>query len=159
MSFTTAVRSLTRSTVKKFPGADAADIQAYTNLVYAAAIANHRQDFKDTDAIAVADGQLVEAADNGEQWAVNLRDSFLLNVVKPTVDKAVSKGVDPVQALVFQDGLTKEKAAEYIAVLADRASTPEPDSSTPEPDSSDADADDLDAGFDELDNQPVGASS
>jgi hypothetical protein len=120
VSLTTAVRSVFRSAAKKFPGAAEADIAVYAKLIYEAAATNLKSTYKDEEAIGAADKELAEAAERGEAWAENLRDSVLVNVVKPVVDKANEKGVDPVSALVLAD-FTEEQAREYVAALADRA--------------------------------------
>lgn len=120
MSITTAVRSVFRAAAKEFPGASEADIAVYAKLVYEAAASNLNSKYKDEAAIAEADKELTEAAERGESWAVNLRDAVLVNVVKPVVDKANEKGVDPVDALVLAD-FTEEKAREYVAALETRS--------------------------------------
>jgi len=120
VSLTTAVRSVFRSAAKKFPGAAEADIAVYAKLIYEAAATNLKSTYKDEEAVGAADKEMAEAAERGEAWAENLRDSVLVNVVKPVVDKANEKGVDPVSALVLAD-FTEEQAREYVAALADRA--------------------------------------
>lgn len=127
MSLTTAVRSVFRSAAKKFPGAAEADIAVYAKLIYEAAATNLKSTYKDEEAVGAADKELAEAAERGEAWAENLRDSVLVNVVKPVVDKANEKGVDPVSALVLAD-FTEEQAREYVAALADRADDADTDS-------------------------------
>lgn len=127
MSLTTAVRSVFRSAAKKFPGAAEADIAVYAKLIYEAAATNLKSTYKDEEAIGAADKEMAEAAERGEAWAENLRDSVLVNVVKPVVDKANEKGVDPVSALVLAD-FTEEQAREYVAALADRADDADSDS-------------------------------
>lgn len=141
MSLTTAVRSLNRSASKKFPGASESDIAVYLGHVYTAAAANLKSTYKDEDAVAAADKELAEAAERGESWALGLRDSKLLNIVKPTVDKAVAKGVDPVTALVLED-FSEAEAREYVAALEARASDTAPVSA--DADGSGADQDDVD---------------
>lgn len=140
MSLTTAVRSVFRSAAKKFPGAAEADIAVYAKLIYEAAATNLKSTYKDEEAIGAADKEMAEAAERGEAWAENLRDSVLVNVVKPVVDKANEKGVDPVSALVLAD-FTEEQAREYVAALADRADDADSDSddSADEADSDDDD--------------------
>lgn len=120
MSLTTAVRSLRRTYLKKFPGASDADLNVFLKYVFEAAAANPKATYKDEEAVASAEKTLAEAADRGEAWAVNLRDAVLINVVKPIVDKAESKGVDPVTALVLED-FSDEQAREYVAALASRS--------------------------------------
>lgn len=143
MSFTTAVRSVFRSAGKNFPGAAEADIAVYAKLVFEAAATNLKSTYKDEDAVAAADKELAEAAERGEAWAENLRDSVLINVVKPVVDKANEKGVDPVSALVLAD-FTEDQAREYVAALEARsADAPEADAdSADEADEDEADSDD-----------------
>lgn len=139
MSITTAVRSVFRAAAKEFPGASEADIAVYAKLVYEAAASNLNSKYKDEAAIAEADKELTEAAERGESWAVNLRDAVLVNVVKPVVDKANEKGVDPVDALVLAD-FTEEKAREYVAALEAR-STDADTSVDGEDDTDEADSD------------------
>lgn len=139
MSITTAVRSVFRAAAKEFPGASEADIAVYAKLVYEAAASNLNSKYKDEAAIAEADKELAEAAERGESWAVNLRDAVLVNVVKPVVDKATEKGVDPVDALVLAD-FTEEKAREYVAALETR-STDADTSVDGEDDTDEADSD------------------
>lgn len=119
MSLTTAVRSLNRSVGSKFPGADKTDIAVYLGHVFTAAATNLKSTYKDEDAVTAADKELAEAAERGEAWALGLRDSKLLNIVKPVVDKAVEKGVDPVTALVLAD-FSEAEAREYVAELESR---------------------------------------
>lgn len=141
MSITTAVRAVFRAAAKKFPGAAEADIAVYAKLVYEAAATNLKSTYKDEAAVAAADKELAEAAERGEAWAENLRDSVLINVVKPVVDKANAKGVDPVSALVLAD-FTEDQAREYVAALEARsADAPEADSAD-EADEDEADSDD-----------------
>ena len=137
MSLTTAVRSVFRSAAKKFPGAAEADIAVYAKLIYEAAATNLKSTYKDEEAVGAADKEMAEAAERGEAWAENLRDSVLVNVVKPVVDKANEKGVDPVSALVLAD-FTEEQAREYVAALADRTDADSDDSA----DEADVDTDD-----------------
>ena len=82
-------------------------------------------------------------AERDEAWAVNLRDSVLVNVIKPIVDKATEKGVDPVPALVLQADVTEEQAREYVAALENRSSDTDADSAvdTDEDEGDDASAD------------------
>lgn len=141
MSITTAVRSVFRAAAKEFPGASEADIAVYAKLVYEAAASNLNSKYKDEAAIAEADKELAEAAERGESWAVNLRDAVLVNVVKPVVDKANEKGVDPVDALVLAD-FTEEKAREYVAALEVRSADADADTSVGgEDDTDEADSD------------------
>ena len=121
MSLTTAVRAVFRSASKKFPGAAEADIAVYAGLVFEAASTNLKSTYKDSEAVAYADSKLAEAASAYEEWAVNLRDSVLVNVIKPIVDKAAEKGVDPVPALVLQADVTEEQAHVIALPQADRA--------------------------------------
>lgn len=143
MSLTTAVRAIFRSASKKFPGAAEADIAVYAKLVFEAAATNLKSTYKDEQAVAAADAELAEAAERDEAWAVNLRDSVLVNVIKPIVDKATEKGVDPVPALVLQADITEEKAREYVAALENRSSDTDADSAvdTDEDEGDDASAD------------------
>jgi len=138
VSLTTAVRSLRRTYLKKFPGAADADLNVFLSHVFEAAAANPKATYKDEEAVAYAEEKLAEAAEAYEDWAVNLRDAVLINVVKPIVDKATEKGVDPVQALILAD-FSEEQAREHVAALADRAdnSTSTDDLDTPEADGSD----------------------
>ncbi len=143
VSLTTAVRAVFRSAAKKFPGASEADLAVYAGLVYEAASTNLKSTFKDSEAVAYADDKLAEAANAYEEWAVNLRDSVLVNVIKPIVDKATEKGVDPVPALVLQADVTEEQAREYVAALENRSSDTDADSAvdTDEDEGDDASAD------------------
>lgn len=142
MSLTTAVRSLNRSVLKKFPGASEADAAVYLSHVYTAAAANLKSTYKDEDAVTAADRELAEAAERGESWALGLRDSKLLNIVKPVVDKAVAKGVDPVTALLLED-FSEDEARKYVADLADRAdATPTSDADEADDVEDDSDSDD-----------------
>lgn len=133
MSLTTAVRSLNRSARSKFPGADDGDLAVYLKRVFEAAANNLKSTYKDEDAVAAADQALAEAAENGEAWALGLRDSKLLNIVKPTVDKAKAKGVDPVTALLLED-FSEAEAREYVAALEARASEADTTPVTPDAD-------------------------
>ena len=125
MSLTTAVRSLRRITTKRVPGSTDEDVAVFLGYVHEAAVANMAStSYKDEDAIAAAYEKLTEAANADEQWAVNLRDAVLVSTIKPIVDKATEKGVDPVPALVLQADVTEEQAREYVAVLQSRADVP-----------------------------------
>jgi len=136
------VRSVFRTASKDFPGASEADIAVYAKLIFEAAATNLKSTYKDEQAKAAADAELAEAAERGESWAVNLRDSVLMNVVKPVVDKANEKGVDPVAALLLED-FSEEQAREYIAALENRSDDTDADSDvdTDEADSDEADGD------------------
>lgn len=129
MSLTTAVRSVFRTAAKDFPGASEADIAVYAGLVFQAAATNLKSTYKDEQAIASANAELAEAAERGEAWAENLRDAVLVNVIKPIVDKADEKGVDPVTALVLNADVTEDQARQYVATLADRDSAKDDDQS------------------------------
>lgn len=156
MSLTTAVRSINRSAKSKFPGATDSDVAPYVALVYKAAVTNLKSTYKDEDAVASADKELAEAAERGESWAVSLRDAKLLKVIKPVVDNAVEKGVDPVTALILKD-VPEVEAREYVAELASR----EADSDDEPEDGDDQDsADDFDSFGTDVDSadQPVGSS-
>lgn len=135
MSLTTAVRSVFRTAAKDFPGASEADIAVYVKLVFEAAATNLKSTYKDEQAVAAADAELTEAAERGEAWAENLRDAVLVNVIKPIVDKANEKGVDPVTALVLNADLAEDQAREYVSTLAERDSGD--DSASTEVDSED----------------------
>jgi hypothetical protein len=143
VSLTTAVRSLNRSARSKFPGADDVDLAVYLQHVFTAAATNLKSTYKDEDAVAAADKELAEAADRGEAWALGLRDSKLINIVKPTVDKAKAKGVDPVTALLLED-FSEAEAREYVAALESRTSEADTAPVTPDADDSDADQDGID---------------
>lgn len=146
MSLTTAVRSIFRNAAKDFPGASEADIAVYAKLVFEAAATNLKSTYKDAEAIASANAELAEAAERGESWAVNLRDSVLVNVVKPIVDKATEKGVDPVPALVLQADVTEEQAREYVAALENRSTDADSADDTDEDEADDsADSDEGDS--------------
>jgi hypothetical protein len=146
VSLTTAVRSIFRNAAKDFPGASEADIAVYAKLVFEAAATNLKSTYKDAEAIASANAELAEAAERGESWAVNLRDSVLVNVVKPIVDKATEKGVDPVPALVLQADVTEEQAREYVAALENRSTDADSADDTDEDEADDsADSDEGDS--------------
>lgn len=149
MSLTTAVRSLRRTYLKKFPGASDADLGTFLGFAFEAALANTKSTYKDEDAVAYAEEKLAEAAEAYEEWAVNLRDAVLLNTVKPIVDNAEDKGVDPVDALRLE-GFSPEQARSYVAALADRADTTvasavDTDEGEDEGDDASADADGADS--------------
>lgn len=148
VSLTTAVRAVFRNASKKFPGAAEADIAVYAKLVFEAAATNLKSTYKDEQAVASAETELTEAAERGESWAVNLRDSVLVNVIKPIVDKAAEKGVDPVPALVLQADVTEEQAREYVAALENRSDDSDVDaaSAVDTEDEDDAEGDDTGSG-------------
>jgi ribosomal protein S20 len=122
MSINAAVRSLVRTYKKRFPGADQADIAVHLKNHLSLVAADPTA--KDDEAADKAADLLTEAADNGETWAVNLRDAVLVNVIKPIVDKAADKGVDPVTALVLNADISEAQANEYVAALAARTDAP-----------------------------------
>lgn len=165
MSLTTAVRSINRSAKSKFPGATDSDVAPYVALVYKAAVTNLKSTYKDEDAVTSADKELAEAAERGESWAVSLRDAKLLKVIKPVVDNAVEKGVDPVTALILKD-VPEAEAREYVAELASRLDADGPgdlgtDSADEPKDGDDQDsADSIDPFGADVDSadQPVGSS-
>lgn len=121
MSISSAVRVLNRNAKKKFPEADQADLNEYLKALVGFVIADPKA--PDADAVELADAQLVDEANGGQQWAINLRDSVLLNVVKPIVDKAEAKGVEAVTALILAD-FTEEQAEAYVQALKDRGDEP-----------------------------------
>ncbi len=128
MSLGASVRSVVRSYKKKFPGVSDADLNELLKLHLVLVADNLKA--ADADLAANAEHLLSEAADNGETWAVNLRDAVLVNVIKPVVDKAAEKGVDPVPALVLQVDISEAQARDYVAVLTARAAQ---DDQTPDP--------------------------
>lgn len=143
MSIGTAVRVLVRKSTKKFTGAEAADVNEYVKMYLGLLIQDTKAD--EADVAVLADAQLLEEADNGAQWAINLRDSNLLNVVKPIVDKANAKGIDPVTALVLAD-FAEEQAREYVTALEERETAPSiPAQSNEGDDQSDEDDEDEDS--------------
>lgn len=136
MSIGTAVRSLIRTYKKQFPGASESDIAVHLKNHLELVAGNPTA--KDDEIAAQAADALNEAADRDEAWAVNLRDSVLVNVIKPIVDKATEKGVDPVPALVLQADITEDQARAYVTALEDRATAP----SALDADQADEDGDD-----------------
>lgn len=122
MSISTAVRVLIKKAKKDFPGAAEADIAQYVTMHLSLVVANPSATDADTKALAIA--KLDEIASNDEAWAISLRDSVLLNVVKPYFDSAVAKGVDPVPVLVTQLDLTEDQALAYVSTLEERATAP-----------------------------------
>lgn len=122
MSIGTAVRALYRAANKSFPGASKDDIKVYVDNHLA--LVSAEPGVADKDIAEKNQTKLIEAANNGDEWAINLRDAVLLNTIKPIVEKAADRGVDPVAALVLNADLTEEQAREYVEVLEERATAP-----------------------------------
>lgn len=114
MSLGTTIRSLTRKAKLKFPGAADADLRSYIRVQVEAALDNPSSTTKDDDLFAFADLAFQEAAKNGEDWAVSLKNSVRDNVVKPIVQRADASGVDPVPAIVLDTNLSADEAQALV---------------------------------------------
>lgn len=132
MSLGQTTRALTRNAKKRFVGAADADIRKFVLLQVNVALDHPTNTTKDDELTKLADVAFEEAVAEGETWAVALKNSYRDNVIKPLVDKARAKGVDPVPAIVMETDLTQEQASDMVAAL----------------DAADADADSADAEFD-----------
>lgn len=114
MSLGTTIRSLTRKAKQKFPGAADADLREFVMLQVTTALENPSSTTKDDDLLAFADAAFLDAAKNGETWAVNLKNSVRDNVVKPIVERADASGVDPVPAIVLGTTLSSDEAQAMV---------------------------------------------
>lgn len=117
MSLGTTIRSLTRKAKSKFPGAADADLREYVVLQVNTALDHPSSTTKDDDLFAYADLAFLEAAKNGDAWAVNLKNSVRDNVVKPIVERADASGVDPVPVIVVSTGLSADDAQAMVDTL------------------------------------------
>lgn len=118
MSLGTTVRSLMRAATNRFPGASQGDIQKFVLLQLDTAVRNGSQrGVKDSELLDLADKAFDEAVAAGEEWAVSLANAFRDNTIKPIVDKARRKGVDPVPAVVTQTDLTEDQARAMVESL------------------------------------------
>lgn len=126
MSIAQATRALTRAAKAQFPGASDADVRQFVLLQVNTALDSPSRTTKDEDVLKLADAAFDEAATLGESWAVALKNSFRDSVVKPLVEEARSKGVDPVPVVVFKTNLSEDEARSMIEALdADGADSSE----------------------------------
>lgn len=123
MSLGQTTRALTRNAKKRFVGANDAALRQFVLLQVNIALDHPTSTIKDDELIKLADAAFEKAVVEGEAWAVSLKNSYRDNVIKPLVDKAREKGVDPVPVIVMQTDLTEEQASDMVAALdADGAS-------------------------------------
>ncbi|MFE0472429.1 hypothetical protein ACFW2V_12515 [Streptomyces sp. NPDC058947] len=117
MSLGTTTRSLVRTAKTRFPGASDADLHRFVHLLVDTALENNSRGIKDDDLFKLADEAFEAAVASGEGWAVSLKNSYRDSVIKPLVEKAREKGVDPIPAIVMQTDLTEAQAGEMVAAL------------------------------------------
>ena len=118
MALGQVTRSLLRGYRGRYPGAAEADLQKYLIVQFEIAAANPKK--KDEELVSMAEVELNAAADRGEEWATNLRDNVLINVVKPIVEKAKAIGADAASAVAVQAGYGLEEATALVEKLAER---------------------------------------
>lgn len=117
MSLGTPTRSLFRAAKKRFPGASEADLHEFVLLQVKTALKHPSNTTPDADIYKAADAAFDKAADEGEQWAVSLRNSLRDNTVKPLLKDARDKGLDPVTVVIYETGLGKADVEAMIAEL------------------------------------------
>ena len=140
MSLGTSTRSLMRTAKKQFPGASDADLRQWVLLQVSVALQHPSNTVKDADLLKLAEASLDEAATEGESWAVSLKNSVRDSIVRPLVDKARAKGVDPVPVVVVETGLSADEVRSMIEALdADAANA---EASTDDLEETDAESDD-----------------
>lgn len=110
-------RALRRNAKNRFVGASDADIRRFIHLQVDTALDHPANTIKDDELLKLADAAFEAAVEAGEPWAVSLKNSYRDNVIKPLVEKAREKGVDPVPAIVMQTDLTEAQASEMVAAL------------------------------------------
>lgn len=116
MSLGTVTRSLLKGYRNRFP--EASEEHLRTMLLKHFEIAAHNPKAKDEEITAEAELALEEAAENGEDWAVALKNSFRDNVIRPIAEKAKARGVDPVAAIVYEiDSVTDAEARKLVEEL------------------------------------------
>lgn len=122
MSLGTVTRSLLKSYRTRFPGAS--DEHLRVLLLKRFEIAANDPKAKDEETAALADLALDEAAANGEDWAVALKNSFRDNVVRPVVEKATEWGADPVKAVTREFPAVSEEDARRLVDELNSAAIP-----------------------------------
>lgn len=129
-----------RTAKKQFPGASDADLRQWVLLQVSVALQHPSNTVKDADLLKLAEASLDEAATEGESWAVSLKNSVRDSIVRPLVDKARAKGVDPVPVVVVETGLSADEVRSMIEALdADAANA---EASTDDLEETDAESDD-----------------
>lgn len=118
MSLASTVRSLTRNAKARFVGASDDNIKKFVILQVSVALEHPGRTVKDEELTPFIDAAFQSAVADGEEWAVALNNSYRDNVIKPLLDKAREKGVDPVPAIVMQTDLTEEQAREMVESLS-----------------------------------------
>lgn len=143
MSLGTVVRSLLKNYRNRFPGASDEHLRALALKRFEVALDNPKA--KDEETAALTDLALEEAAELGEEWAVELKNSFRNGVVRPIVAKALERGADPMDAVRYELGKVDESEfGPMVAELVDEL-TAKQDASVPaQAASAEGDADDAD---------------
>lgn len=117
MSIGTTSRSLLKTAKNRFPGAADSDLEEFVLLQFRTALKHKSRGTKDDDLLKLADDAFEAAVQAGEEWAVSLKNSYRDNVIRPLVDKAREKGVDPVPVIVMQTDLSEAEANAMIEAL------------------------------------------
>lgn len=121
MSLGTTTRSLLKNAKLRFPGARDADIAEFTRLQFSVSVDNPK--VKDDALASLIDEALAKATEAGESWAVSLRNSYRDSIIKPIIEKAEAKGLDPVSAIVFNTDLDDDEARAMVKSLEDGPQT------------------------------------
>jgi hypothetical protein len=111
-------RSLVKNAKTRFVGAADADIQQFVLLQMSVALDNPGRSVKDEDLVKPTEVAFEKAVQNGETWAVSLKNSYRDNVIKPLVEKARLAGVDPFPVVkVAETSLSEDDVRSMIAEL------------------------------------------
>lgn len=74
---------------------------------------------------------VVKAVENGEDWATEVTRIHLDKVIRPTYDKAVEAGVDPVPVLQVNCGISEREAQSMVEAFEKDAAKAETDKDVP----------------------------
>jgi hypothetical protein len=101
----------------RFVGAADADIQQFVLLQMSVALDNPGRSVKDEDLVKPTEVAFEKAVQNGETWAVSLKNSYRDNVIKPLVVKAHAAGVDPFPVVKVETSLSETEVRSMIDEL------------------------------------------
>jgi hypothetical protein len=110
-------RSLVKNAKTRFVGAADADIQQFVLLQMSVALDNPGRSVKDEDLVKPTEVAFEKAVQNGETWAVSLKNSYRDNVIKPLVEKARAAGVDPFPVVKVETSLSEDEVRSMIDEL------------------------------------------
>lgn len=133
MSLSTASRSLFRDANRRFPGAEPDALNKFVLLQVSTALEHPGRNVKDEFLSARIDEAFNEAVGAGEEWALALANSYRDGTVKPLVDEARAKGLDPLPIVLFKTDLSEDVARSMIESLDGDPTGTDEDDSAPAP--------------------------